>query len=261
MSDEYQCPYCEESFDSPKSLGGHKRWNHDLPWEDKDNLKELYVDEQLSIPEIADKWDAGTTTIEEWLEKHGIDTRDRGGKPDDAAYKDPERLRELYRHEDLSRKAIAERLDCTVGDVRYQLEKHGIEKKSKPWHDEALLREKCEQENIPVPELADEWACGETTIYYQLYKHDIERPKFAQEHGYSHRSYSDIYHRENGESHYILIHRLVAYAHGKIPANEVYNGDLHIHHKSGVIWDNSPENLQAVTNSEHQRIHAENQSE
>lgn len=257
MTESHDCPYCDESFDSKHGVSIHKGYNHDLPHKDEDTMRRLYVDQQLSIPEIADELEIGTTTVENWLERHGIDTRDRGGKPDDAAYKDADLIRELYREKDLSRDEIADRLDCTVGDVRYTIEKHGIEKRSKPWHDPETLRQKCEEENIPVPELADRWVCGETTLYYHLYKHDIERPRFARDDRGRTIPYRTIYHREDGENYYVLVHRLVACAHGMIEPGEVYSGDTDIHHKNGIVIDNSPENLQSLSPEEHQKAHSE----
>lgn len=261
MTETHDCPICSESFDSHHGMRIHRGTRHELPHKDEDVMRRLYVDKQMSIPEIADELDAGTTTIESWLDKHGIDTRDRGGKPDDAAYKDEDLLRELYREEDLTRVEIADRLDCSEGDVRYRIEKYGIEKDPEPWHDPETLREKCEEENIIVPELAEMWDCGETTIYYHLYKHDIERPRFAKEYQPQSNPYKMIHHREDGEKYLVLVHRLVACAHGMIEPSEVWGSDTHIHHKNGIPWINSPENLEPVTPEEHQQIHASGSSE
>jgi hypothetical protein len=257
MSDEYDCPYCGESFDSKHGVRIHEGYNHELPYKDEDTMRRLYVDEQLSIQAIADKFDAGSTTIEQWLDRHGIKRRDYGGKPDDAPYKDPDVLRELYIDEGLTRQGVADELGCTMGDVRYHMEKHNIMQEARPWRDTDLLREKCEVENIPVPTLAERWGCGETTIYWQLDKHDIERPRDAKENKRYTVPYNQIYHRENGENYYVLVHRLVACAHGMIEPSEVYSGDTDIHHKDGLVWVNSPENLQSVTPEEHQAIHSE----
>lgn len=256
MSERFDCPYCDESFDSKHGLRIHEGYNHDLPYKDEETMRRLYVDEQQSFRQIAEKFDVGTTTIEEWLKKHGIERRDSGGKPDDAAYKDPETLRELYVGEGLTRAQIAERLDCSMGDVRYHMEKHDIMAEARPWRDPDTLREKCEEEHIPVPELAERWGCGTTTLYYHLDKHDIERPKFARERKSQNIPYETIYHRENGQNYYVLVHRLVACAHGMIEPSEVYSGKTDVHHKNGIEIDNSPENLQVVTPEQHQQIHS-----
>lgn len=256
MTETFDCAYCEESFDSKQGLRIHEGYNHDLPYKDEETMRQLYVDECKSINQIAEEFDVGSTTIEQWINKHGIETRDSGGKANDAAYKDPDTLRELYVQEELTRAEMAERLDCTMGDVRYHMEKHDIMAEARPWRNTELLREKCEEECIPVSELAEMWDCGETTLYYHMDKHDIERPRFAKEKPGQTLPYSVIYHRENGQNHYVFVHRLVACAHGMIEPSEVYSGDTDIHHKNGIVEINSPENLQALSPEEHQKIHA-----
>jgi len=53
---------------------------------------------------------------------------------------------------------------------------------------------------------------------------------------------------------YVPIHRLVAVA--EYGVDEVK--EKHIHHKNGVKWDNRPENLEPLSNSEHQRLESNN---
>jgi len=257
MTEQFNCPYCEESFDSQHGVKIHKGYTHDLPHKDEEVMRRLYVREQMSVRAIADKFDMGSTTVERWLDRHGIARRDSGGKPDDARFKDPEVLRELYVEEELTRQEMADRLGCSMGDVRYHMEKHDIMKEARPWRDTELLREKCEEEHVPVPELSDRWDCGQTTIYYQLEKHDIERPLFAKDRPGKAVPYSTIYHREDGQNYSVYVHRLVACAHGMIEPSEVYSGETDIHHKNGNHWINSPENLQSVTPEEHQQIHSD----
>lgn len=45
------------------------------PWRDKDTLKELYVERQMSCMEIADEFDISSTTVTRWLRKHDINVR------------------------------------------------------------------------------------------------------------------------------------------------------------------------------------------
>lgn len=52
----------------------------------------------------------------------------------------------------------------------------------------------------------------------------------------------------------VVIHRLVAVAEHGIEAVK----GKHIHHKNGVKWDNRPENLEPLSNSEHQKRESNN---
>ena len=45
------------------------------PWLDADRLEARYVDDELSITQIADRWDCSRYVIEKWLHEHEIPTR------------------------------------------------------------------------------------------------------------------------------------------------------------------------------------------
>ncbi len=61
--------------------------NMDGAWKDKDTLKKLYVNQGLSIPEVADELGCGKTTVHRWLKKHGIKRRLSGGGDCAAAFR------------------------------------------------------------------------------------------------------------------------------------------------------------------------------
>ena len=44
------------------------------PWRDKEKLEELYVEEELSGVEIAEKFECGKSAIYRWLNKFEIET-------------------------------------------------------------------------------------------------------------------------------------------------------------------------------------------
>jgi len=46
-------------------------------YKDADTLRRLYWDEELTQGEIADRFDKNPGTIHYWMEKHGIERRDR----------------------------------------------------------------------------------------------------------------------------------------------------------------------------------------
>ncbi|AFH22156.1 hypothetical protein OSG_eHP18_00230 [environmental Halophage eHP-18] len=69
-------------------------------------------------------------------------------------------------------------------------------------------------------------------------------------HGTFFRGSSGYYMFRGGDNcDYVPIHRLVAVAEYGVKATE----NKQIHHKNGVKWDNRPENLICMSNSEHQR--------
>lgn len=99
------------------------------PWRDEETLREKYIAEGKSTSKIGDELGCSNVTITNWLDRHGIKTRDSGGAPSDAPYKDKERLDELYHGEGLSAEQIAERLDCSKASVLRWMQKHGIDRR------------------------------------------------------------------------------------------------------------------------------------
>jgi len=53
-------------------------------WKNKEVLRRLYVENGLSIPEVADELGCGKTTVHRWLKKHGIKRRRSG--PESVSY-------------------------------------------------------------------------------------------------------------------------------------------------------------------------------
>jgi len=62
------------------------------------------------------------------------------------------------------------------------------------------------------------------------------------------------YIRGQRNSDYVPIHRLVAVA--EFGVSDVV--EKHVHHKNGVRWDCRPENLELLSNSDHQRLENQN---
>jgi hypothetical protein len=48
----------------------------DRAWQDAEVLRELYWDEQMSQPEIADELDCSNSVIDKWMRRHDIPRRD-----------------------------------------------------------------------------------------------------------------------------------------------------------------------------------------
>jgi hypothetical protein len=53
-----------------------------LLWRDKRWLREQYKEQEMSMKELADKADCSPSTIQKWLDKHGIETRDKSVRND-----------------------------------------------------------------------------------------------------------------------------------------------------------------------------------
>ena len=64
---------------SPKQ---HNAKNKNLPWRSKSNFVELYNNRDMTMFEMANKWNCSPHTISVWAEKHGINTVIGGEKTD-----------------------------------------------------------------------------------------------------------------------------------------------------------------------------------
>jgi len=72
---EHQCPDCSDSFSSLDSLNKHrnKSKGHYVPWQDKDLLEELYIEEKLTARAIAEELQTTKSTVCRWLNRHDIE--------------------------------------------------------------------------------------------------------------------------------------------------------------------------------------------
>ena len=237
--------------------------NTDAPWRDEELLRQKYVVEGKSTTTIADEWDCGSTTVSSWLERHGIEKRDRGGHPDDAPWKQASTLRRLYHEEGLTMPEIADKYDVAYSTINNAFERTGVESHEHggkpadiPYKDRDWLVQKYKKERVLAKELADKCDCHVNTIRYHLRKFGIERFHHKKKHNRGGTiPYSVVHHREDNQNYYILVHRLVAYAHEKLSGEELIEGDKHVHHKNENPWINSPENLEVLTKQEHEERH------
>lgn len=80
---EHQCPDCGSSFESKRGLVHHGVQSHDgvvegvTPWKDEETLRELYVGQGLSHRKIAEILDCHKNTVRRWMNRFGIESRDR----------------------------------------------------------------------------------------------------------------------------------------------------------------------------------------
>lgn len=94
------------------------------PYQDEGLLRELYIEEELSTREIADRLDTSNPTISRYLRKYGIETRTPD--TDTERLSDRRWMEQKYVEEELPQHEIAELCDTTQGNVSLWLDKHGI---------------------------------------------------------------------------------------------------------------------------------------
>lgn len=99
------------------------------PWHDEQTLRELYINQELSIADVADELNCSSSAVTEWLDRHDIPTRPRNDPPPDEL-QNPDKLRELYWDRGLSTYKIAERVDRVPSKVYDWLKRHNIETRS-----------------------------------------------------------------------------------------------------------------------------------
>ena len=141
---------------------------------------------------------------------------------------------------------------------------------TKPHRQESWLREKYYDEGLSAIEMAEIAGVDPQSIYYNMDKFDMERDPST--YGDKRRvEYATLYtskgrgherwtskHREGGDrvTDSLFVHQLLAISEGTDP-HELFSGgnETQIHHKNGIPWDNRPENIEAVSSSEHARVH------
>ncbi|MFB6205744.1 MAG: HNH endonuclease [Haloglomus sp.] len=127
-----------------------------------------------------------------------------------------------------------------------------------PWRDAATLQWLYWGEGLSLDDIADRLGCSDVTVLNWMEKHDIERrsekrnrhprPRTVTSPDSSNQGYELIWH----DDHCVRHHRLLAVAEHGIDAV----ADSEVHHRSGVHWDNRPDNLELVAPDEHGRIHS-----
>lgn len=97
------------------------------PWRNGQLLRHLYLDEELSTKEIANRLDCGFSTVSKWLKRHEIPTRGPAGTEAVCdTLKDSEKLEHEYLAEEKSTHEIADELDVCAWTVHQYLIKHDI---------------------------------------------------------------------------------------------------------------------------------------
>jgi len=235
------------------------------PWQDEERLYRLYVENDMYLAEVADALGCGESTVGRWCGKYNI------SKEEDKLWTDPALLEELYWDKDLSVHEIGERLGCCGTTVSKWMERLDIDRrtpaadKQGPWQDGQTLHNLYHNEGLTTHEIADRLGCAQRTVWVWMDRHGIEtksREEVAPENAKavrveraSFRTSKDGYERwtqrVGQETYSVGVHRIVAAAEHGFDAV----GDRVVHHKNQIPWDNRPENLAVLSDSDHKQLH------
>jgi len=91
-----------------------------MSYRDKDELRRLYVEQEMSQSEIADDYNVTQGTISKWVERHNIK----------RPLRDEQYLRQKYHDEGLSLSELADEIGCWKGSVGKAMDRFGIERRS-----------------------------------------------------------------------------------------------------------------------------------
>jgi DNA-binding CsgD family transcriptional regulator len=140
----------------------------------------------------------------------------------DKEYRNPETLREMYHGEGMSTIEIGEVFDVDPSTINKYMERGGVER-----------RKSYKDPTRPPSHLLDPHGDGVGNSYEKI------------------RTYND------GDREVVLLHRLIAYAHGKLDFEGLCDSDTVVHHKSGHGLDNRPENLEVKSFTDHASDHGD----
>jgi len=231
------------------------------PWQKETVLRELYVEENLSQAEIADRFGVSDSSISNWIRKHDIDT------DPDYPWWDEYRLRELYWEQEMTLREIAEKWDTHVNTIYNAMKRIGIDRRREshadfPWQDEETLRELYFEKGLSQQQIADRYNTSQPVISDWFLKFGIETPVWYEAGKQSRRveramcwtgksGYEQAGARVGDDTKAVRIHRLVAIAEYGIGSVK----DRVVHHANGIPWDNRPVNLEVMEDSAHKRLH------
>jgi len=254
------------------------------PYQNEDWLREKYHGEVLTVKEIAEMADCGTTTIYRYMNEYGIERRDvnetRRLKKEKAKPSE-EQLREWYEEQYLTVDEVAEKCGVSRQTVYDYMDDYGIERRSSkesrairgtgtnqfehgPHREKEWLEQKYWGEKMSQEEMAEEAGVTVATIVRQMQKNGVDsRENYVSRvlrdpgAGFVHadaNGYETVKHSVDDHTYNYRIHRLLAIA--KYGYDEVE--DKVVHHKNGIPWDNRHDNIKLFdSQSEHARHHGE----
>lgn len=187
------------------------------PWQDEKWLRQKTIEEGINSNQLAKEYDISPTGVRYWMKKYDIPR----GEHTRIEFTEDE-LRELYYEKRMTTKEISKLKGCSRQTVTNHMMRHGLDTRG-------------------------------NTAYRSLSRGGDGT---GVSHRISHKGYEVCATNVNidGEmaAKKIPIHRLIAVAEHGFDAVK----DKHVHHVNFCSWDNRPENLELMDNSEHLSYHA-----
>lgn len=182
------------------------------PWKDADLMFRLYDDEGLTYSEMADRFGCADSTINSWMMKHRAEE-------------------------------IREEIDVEIPD-------------EEPYKDEETMRALYEDEELSTTQISAVLGCSTGAATEWLGKLGIDTRSRSDAMKISRRDDLTVtfythgskgYEMVKGDEYPYPVHRLQAIAYWGIDA---VKGN-HVHHKDGIEWHNTEENLEVIGVSDH----------
>lgn len=146
-------------------------------------LQQLYVEEGLSVSEIASELDCSNSSVRTYLQRYGIQREIEEFSlsdidceiPDEVPWRDESLMTNLYIENDLTVRSISSIFDCSTGTISNWLDEHGISKgKSTERPSRVELRQMYEDKRYSGSKIAGRLGVSPSTVYRWLKEYDIE---------------------------------------------------------------------------------------
>jgi len=142
------------------------------PYHERETLENLYVIQDLTQTEIAEKFGVDQQTISNWLRKTEVIT------DEPTPWQHKETLRWLYCERGYDQQEIADLFGVAPNTVSTWMSRHDITTRphqDAPHKNETVLRYLYEEEQLSTLALAERFGKSRETIRYWMNKHGIER--------------------------------------------------------------------------------------
>jgi predicted DNA-binding protein YlxM (UPF0122 family) len=176
----------------------------------------------------------------------------------EPGYRDADTLSRLYHDEGLKQREIAERFGVGQGVISDWMSRLDIQSRNQ-WEieDEDALRELYHDENKSLEEVGEELDASAKAVQRPMERFEIPRrdPRHTRDAPtlYVNDGYKTWHINDWNDQYNVRVHRLVAVAeHGY----EAVKSNV-VHHKNRHKCDNRTENLELMTQAEHNREHSE----